>query len=175
MLERVPFDAVSSQGWGARGNLQLCRCFNAQGNLTLRSPTKAQNVKRNHIKKRHYSRKGIESEIQYGLVDEPITSKEVMKIPEAKAVVDKEWNKIQNLRQAKNDGRDVHFASFMNLCHLKHDNGHKAVFSAQSASATQVAAAILMDIMSRLPGMAREVSDARSVHTQVHLSEAPSC
>ena len=57
-----------------------------------------------------------------------------MKIPSAKAAVDKEWEKLEkipawNKRKVRNksdvidkarkEGRKVHFASLMDLCHLK--------------------------------------------------------
>ena len=43
-----------------------------------------------------------------------------MKIPEAKAAADKEWNKLQTLPASNSDGRAAHSASLMDLFHLKH-------------------------------------------------------
>ena len=60
------------------------------------------------------------------------------------------------VKQAKKDGQPVHFASLMDLCHLKHsvfakhlqayknDIGYWAVSSEQGASASQVAAARIL-------------------------------
>ena len=57
-----------------------------------------------------------------------------MKIPAAKAAVDKEWEKLkrisvwnltkvkskkQVIEEAKTSGATVHFASLMDICHLK--------------------------------------------------------
>ena len=57
-----------------------------------------------------------------------------IKVPDAKAAVDKEWeelekvsawqltkvrNKNEVIVEARNKGRKVHFASFMDLCQLK--------------------------------------------------------
>ena len=57
-----------------------------------------------------------------------------MKIPAAKAAVNKEWEKLEKIPawniakvrnksdvidEARKDGRKVHFASLMDLCHLK--------------------------------------------------------
>ena len=57
-----------------------------------------------------------------------------MKIPAAKAAVDKEWEKLEKIPardktkvriksevidEARKEGRKVHFASLMDICHLK--------------------------------------------------------
>ena len=59
---------------------------------------------------------------------------QALKIPDARAAVEKELDKLENLpawqltkvrnineviTEARNEGRTVHFASFMDLCHLK--------------------------------------------------------
>ena len=59
---------------------------------------------------------------------------EAVKIPDAKAAVEKEWEKLEKIpawqlttvrneneviAEARNEGRKVHFASLMDLCHLK--------------------------------------------------------
>ena len=77
----------------------------------------------------------------------------------------------------RNKGRQVHFASLMNICHLKNlelepqyqkykdrvalrgdivkdGSGSYAVFSEQGSSASQMTASKVMDIISRLPGCA---------------------
>ena len=56
---------------------------------------------------------------------------------------------------------------------VKDDNGYRAVFTEQGASASQIAGATSLDTVSRLAGMAREADDAVSAYTQVRTSEAP--
>ena len=50
---------------------------------------------------------------------------------------------------------------------VKDDSGSCAVFAEQGSSASQMTAPKVMDIISRLPGCARQAADAVSVHTQV--------
>ena len=90
--------------------------------------------------------------------------------------------------------RKVHFASLMDLCHLKQsewepqyqkvsrqsrsdtvkdDSGSYAVFTEQGSSASKMTAAKVMDIISRLPGCAGQAADAASACTQVKLEDAP--
>ena len=115
---------------------------------------------------------------------------QAMKIPAAKAAVDKECEKLEKIPawaltkvrsksevidEAKTKGAKVHFASLMDICHLKNaeletkpqkyksrivlrgdivkdDSGSYAVFTEQGSSASQMTAAKIMDIISRLPG-----------------------
>ena len=86
-------------------------------------------------------------------------------------------------------GAKVHFASLMDICHLKNaeleakhrkykvrvvlrgdvvkdDSGSYAVFTEQGSSASQMRAAKVMDIISRLPGCAGQAADAVSAYTQ---------
>ena len=79
--------------------------------------------------------------------------------------------------EARTTGAKVHFASLMDICHLKNaeletkhqkhkgrvvlrgdimkdDSGSCAVFTEQGSSASQMTAAIVMDIISRLSGCA---------------------
>ena len=44
---------------------------------------------------------------------------QAMKMPAARAAVDKEWEKSEVIGEARKDGRKVHSASLMDLCHLK--------------------------------------------------------
>ena len=125
-----------------------------------------------------------------------------MKIPAAIAAVDKEWEnwtrfrrgttKVRNKSdvndEARKEGRKVHFASLMDLCHFKNaeletkhqkdkgrvvlrgdivkdDSGSYAVFTEQGSSAFQMTAAKVMDIISRLPGCAGQAADAISACT----------
>ena len=49
---------------------------------------------------------------------------------------------------------------------MKDDSGSYAVLTAQGSSASQMTAAKVMDIISRLPGCAGQAADAVSAHTQ---------
>ena len=87
------------------------------------------------------------------------------------------------------------FASFMDKCHLKNveleakhqkykgrvvfrgdivkdDSGSYAVFIEQGSSASQMTAAKIMDIISRLPGCDGQAADAVSAKTQVKMEDA---
>ena len=104
---------------------------------------------------------------------------QIMKIPAAKAAVDKEWEKLEKIPawditkvrnksevidEARTKGAKVHFASLMDICHLKNvelkakhqkykgrvvlrgdvvkdDSGSYAVFTEQGSSASQITAA----------------------------------
>ena len=98
--------------------------------------------------------------------------------------------------EASNKGRQVHFASLMDLCHLKNcelepryqkyigrvvlrgeivkdDSGAYAASTEQGSSASQMTAANVMDILSRLPGCSGQAADAVSACTQVKMEDAP--
>ena len=97
--------------------------------------------------------------------------------------------------EARTSGATVRFASLMDICHLKNaeleakhqkykgrvvfrcdivkdDSGSNAVFSEQGSSASQMTAAKVMDIISRLPGCDGQAADAVSAHTQVKMEDA---
>ena len=97
--------------------------------------------------------------------------------------------------EARTSGATVHFASLMDICHLKNaeldakhqkykgrvvlrgdiakDNpGSYAVFTEQGSSASQMTAAKIMDIISRLPGCDGQAADAVSAYTQVKMEDA---
>ena len=97
--------------------------------------------------------------------------------------------------EARTSGATVHFASLMDICHLKNaeleakhqkykgrvvlrgdivkdDSGPYAVFTEQGSSASQVTAAKIMDIISRLPGCDGQAADAVSAYTQVKMEDA---
>ena len=78
----------------------------------------------------HIAGRGDNSLQHYNLIHMP----QAMKIPAAKAAVDKEWEKLEKIPawdltkvrsksevidEARKEGRKVHFASLMDLCHLK--------------------------------------------------------
>ena len=55
---------------------------------------------------------------------------------------------------------------------VKDDSGSYAVFAEQGSSASQMAAAKVMDIISRLLGCARQAACAVSAYTQVKMEDA---
>ena len=96
------------------------------------------------------------------------------------------------IEEARTKGAKVHFASLMDICHLKNaeleakhqkykgrvvlrgdivkdDSGSYAVFPEQGSSASQMTAAKIMDIISRLPGCDGQAADAVSAYTQVKM------
>ena len=56
---------------------------------------------------------------------------------------------------------------------VKDDSGSYAVFTEQGSSASQMTAAKVMDIISRLPGCDGQAADAVSAETQVKKEDAP--
>ena len=111
------------------------------------------------------------------------------------------WNltkvesKKQVIDEARTSGGKVHFASLMDICHLqnaeleakhqkykgrvalrgdivKNDSGSYAVFTEQGSSASQMTAAKIMDIISRLSGCDGQAADAVSAYTQVKMENA---
>ena len=98
--------------------------------------------------------------------------------------------------EARTRGAKVHFASLMDICHFKNaeveakhqkykgrvvlwcdivkdDSGSYAVFTEQGSSASQMRAAKVMDIISRLPGCAGQAADAVPAYTQIKMEDAP--
>ena len=53
------------------------------------------------------------------------------------------------------------------------DSGSYAVFAEQGSSASQMTAAKIMDIISRVPGVRRQAADAVSAYTQAKMEDAP--
>ena len=91
--------------------------------------------------------------------------------------------------EARTTGATVHFASLMDICHLKNaeleakhrkykgrvvlrgdfvkdNSGSYAVFTEEGSSASQMTAAKIMDIISRLPGCDGQAADAVSAYSQ---------
>ena len=146
------------------------------------------------------------------LVHKFIRVPQAMKISDPKAAVDKEWEKLEKISawnltkvkskkevidEARMSGATVHFASLMDICHLKNDeleakhqkykgrvvlrgdivkdnSGSYAVFTEQGSSASQMTAAKIMDIISRLSGCDGQAADAVSAYTQVKMEDVPS-
>ena len=111
------------------------------------------------------------------------------------------WNltkvksKKEAIDEARTKGVTIHFALLMDMCHLKNaeletqhqkykgrivlrgdiaknNSGAYAVFTEQGSSASQMTAAKIMDIISRLPGCDGEAADAVSAYTQVKMEDA---
>ena len=111
------------------------------------------------------------------------------------------WNltKVRSMKEvideARMSGATSHFASLMDICHLtiaelkakhqkykgrvvlrsdivKDDSGFYAVFTEQGSSASQMTAAKIMDIISRLPGCDGQAADAVSAYTQLKMEDA---
>ena len=105
-------------------------------------------------------------------------------------------SKKEVIAEARNEGKTAHFASLMDLCHLKSselepkfqkykgrvvlrgdivkdDSGSYAVFTEQGSPASQMTASKVMDFISRLPGCAGQAADALLAYTQVKMEDAP--
>ena len=136
---------------------------------------------------------------------------QAMTIPAAKAAVDKEWEKLEKISawnltkvrskkevidEVRTKGAKVHFASLVDICHLKNaeleakhqkykgrvvlrgdivkdDSGSYAVFTEQGSSSSQMTAAKVMDIISILRGCAGQAADAVPAYTQVKMEDSP--
>ena len=158
----------------------------------------------------HIAGKGENSLQHYNLVHKFIPMHQVMKIPAAKAAVDKEWEKLEKIStwnltkvrskkevidEAGTSDATVHFASSMDICHLKNteleakpqkykdrvvlrsdvvkdDSGSYAVSTEQGSSASQITVVKIMDIISRLPGCEGQAADAVSAYAQVKMEDA---
>ena len=104
-------------------------------------------------------------------------------------------SKKEVIDEARTKGAKVQFASLMDICHLKNaeleaehqkykgrvvlrgdivkdDSGSYAVFTERGSSASQMTAAKVMDIISRLPGCDGQAADAASAYTQVKKADA---
>ena len=152
----------------------------------------------------HIAGNGNKSLQHYNLDHKFIPMPQAIKIPAAKAAVDKEWEKLEKISawnltkvrskkevidEARTSGATVHFASLMDICHLKNaeleakhqkykgrvvlragivkdDSGSYAVVTEQGSSASQMTATAVVDIISRLPGCAGQAADAVSAETQ---------
>ena len=135
---------------------------------------------------------------------------QAMNMPVAKAAVDQGWEKLEKILawdltkvrskkevidEARTKGAKVHFASLMDISHLKNaeleakhqkykgrvvrrgdivkdDSGSYAVFIEQGSSASQMTAAKIMDIKTRLPGATGQAAGAASAYIQVKMEDA---
>ena len=141
----------------------------------------------------------------YNLVHKFIPMPQAVKIPAARAAVDKEWEKLEKIsawnltkvrskkqviEEARTSGEKVHFASLIDMCHLKNaeldakhqtykgrvvlrgdivkdNSGSYAVLTEQGSSASQMTVAKIMDIISRLPDCDGQAADAVSAKTKL--------
>ena len=190
----------NSQNWVNRGKTnkiksKLACILEASQSTRMRM---GNSIPHNH--EDHIAGKGENSLQHYNLVLKFIPMPQAMKIPTAKAAVNKEWEKLEKMSawnltkvrskkevidEARTSGATVHFASLMDTCHLKNaeletkhqkckcrvvlrcdivedDSGFYAVFAEHGSSASQMTAAKVTDIISRLPGL-RRTSSWRSI------------
>ena len=127
----------------------------------------------------HVAVRGDNSLQHFNFVHKFVLMPQAVNIPAAKAAVDKEWEKLEKIPawdltkvrsksevidEARTKGAEVHFASLMDICHLKNaeleakhqkykcrvvlrgdivkdDSGSYAVFTEQRSSASQMTAA----------------------------------
>ena len=90
-------------------------------------------TKRSH-EDHHIAGKGQHAVLHYNLVHTLIPMPQAMKIPDAKAAVDKEWKRLETIpawqldkvickkeviKEAQKNNNKVHLASLIDLCHLK--------------------------------------------------------
>ena len=151
----------------------------------------------------HFTGKVDNSLQHYNFVHKFIPMPQAIKIPAAKAAVDKgrekldkipAWNltKVRNKSEVIDEARTkdvkVHFASLMDIFHLKNaeleamhqkykgrvvllgdivkdNSGSYVAFIEHGSSALQMTAAKIMDIISRLPGCDGQAADAVSAYT----------
>ena len=87
-----------------------------------------------HYHQDHFAGKGEDSLQHYNLVHKFIPMPRALNIPYAKAAVEDEWEKLEKISawnltkvrskkevsdEARTSGAKVHFASLMDICHLK--------------------------------------------------------
>ena len=112
-----------------------------------------------------------------------------MKLPDAKAVVGKEWEKLEKwhltkvrskkevIQEAQKEGQFILLRWWTYVVlrgdMVKDDSGASAVFTGQGSSASQVTAAKAMDVIARLPDCDGQAADAVSAYTQVLMEDAP--
>ena len=166
----------------------------AEANESLRIRMEGSQSK-NH--EEHIAGKGMNSLSHYNLVYKFIPMPEAMKVPDAKAAVEKEWENWRkcrhgswrrsktNVRWSMKQGLRAILLIFWVLGSLSISKirswsfkntkvesysqvaGSYAVVTEQGSSASQMTAAKVMDIISRLSGCAGQAADAVSAYTQV--------
>ena len=158
----------------------------------------------------HLAGKGDNSVHHCNLVHKFIPLPQAVKTRAAQEAVDKAWRKLEKISawnlakirskseviKAGHKGVKVHFASVMDICHLKKseleekhqkykgrvvlrrdivkdDSGSHAVLTERGSSAPQMTAAKVVDIISRLLGCAGQAADAVSTYICVMMEDAP--
>ena len=145
---------------------------------------------------------GFYSLSHYNLVHKFIPMPQALKIPEAKAAVDKEWEKMpawqltkvrsktEVIQKAQRERRTVHFATLMDICHLENSelepqfqkykgrvvlrgDTMKGDSGSPAVCTEQGSSASQNDGRARLPGCAGQAAHAVSAYTKVKLEDAP--
>ena len=127
----MPCKIMKNCGSGASNKIQTkLACILEAGESTRMRM--GESIPHNH--EDHIAGKGENSLQHYNLVHKFIPMPQAMKIPAAKAAVDKEWEKLEKISawnltkvkskknvidEARTAGTTVHFASVMDICHLK--------------------------------------------------------
>ena len=121
----------------------------------------------------------------YNLVHKFIPMPHAMKIPDAQTAVDKEWKKLEAIPTWQESPRchiDGHLSPqkcgvitkkiqkykgrvVLRGDIVKDDSGVYTVFTEQGASASQMTAAKIMDVIARLPLCAGQAADTVSAYT----------
>ena len=127
----MPCKIMKNFGSGASNKIQTKLACILEANESTRMRM-GNSIPQNH--EDHIARKGENSLQHYNLVQKLIPMPQAVKISAAKAAVDKEWEKLEkisawNLTKVKSEkqvidearmsGATVHFASLMDICHLK--------------------------------------------------------
>ena len=158
----------------------------------------------------HIAGRGYNSLQHNNLVHKFIPKPQAMKIPAAKAAVDKEWEKLEKISawnltkvkrkkkvidEARTTGAKVHFASLMDICHLKNAELEAKHQKNKRSSCTpwwyckrrfrvlcSIHCSRIISIsndsrqdhgnQSKLPGCAGQAADAVSAYTQVKIEDA---
>ena len=127
----MPCKIVKNCGSGASNKIKtkLACILEADESTRMRM---GNSIPHNH--EDHIAGKGENSLQHYNLVHKFIPMPQALKIPAAKAAVDKEWGKIGEnfgveldksqskkkvIDEARTSGATVHFASLMDICHLE--------------------------------------------------------
>ena len=105
---------------------------NVESQESTRQTSRIFAVKKNH--EDHIAGKGFTSMTHYNLAHKFIPMPQAMNIPDVTAAVDKEWKKLETIPawdleivkskkeiilEAQREKKKVHFATLMDICHLK--------------------------------------------------------
>ena len=128
---------------------------------------------------------------KYACVVEFIPMLQAMKIPDSKAAVENEWEKVEKIPawqltkvrnkkevidEARHKGRKVHFASLMDLCHL--ENSELELEYQKYKGRVVLRGDVVSDdsgsyaVFTELPGCSGQAADAVSAFSQVKMEDA---